>query len=112
MPSKSLDPGKEKERFVVFNPAKEELYEEVLVDEEIKPVKMGGVWYPRFFEKGKDETNWVVLHFHGGAYVVMGCRPTEGPWGPEILAKKIGGLVFMPQYRLVSQPNSRFPAAL
>jgi acetyl esterase/lipase len=111
-PPKTLEPGKEKERFVVLNPAKEDLYRDVLDDKEIKPAKIGGVWYPRLFEKGKDEGNWVILHFHGGAYVMGGCRPMEGGWGPEILAKKINGLAFLPQYRLTSHPDSRFPAAL
>ena len=36
----------------------------------------------------------------------------EGGWAPEVLAKKLNGLAFLPQYRLASHPNSRFPAAL
>jgi len=67
----SLSPGKEKERFVIMEPAAEVLYKGPLADKEIKPVTIGGTWTPKPFESSRDEMEQidVVLHFHGGAYV-------------------------------------------
>lgn len=110
--SHSLEPGAEKERFVVMNPAKPELYSEILSDKMIKPAPVGGMWYPTLHDPKLDKDKWVVLHFHGGAFVLGGVRPKEGGWGPDVLAKAINGLVLGPQYRLSSEPNCRFPAAL
>jgi acetyl esterase/lipase len=100
---------------VVPNPAPKEFYREVLEDPEIKPAVIGGMWYNTPYVAGKHEVQGrrVVLHFHGGAYVVGGYRPKEGGiWGPGNLAKRFGAFVFCPQYRLSSLPNGRFPAAL
>ena len=108
----SLEPGAERERFVVMKPATSDLYRGILQDPEIKPATIGGMWYPKLYDSTEDKAKTVVLHFHGGAYVLGGCRPKEGGWGPEVLAKSISGLVFCPQYRLASNPDGRFPAAL
>lgn len=54
----------------------------------------------------------VVLHFQGGAYVLGGCRPSAGGWGPDLLAKSLSAFVFCPQYCLASNPFDRFPAPL
>ena len=110
--SKSLEPGSEKERFVVMDPAKSESYVGVVNDNSVRPTVIGGMWYPKLYEPNVDKDRKIVLHFHGGAYVLGGVRPMEGGWGPEVLAKAIHGLVFCAQYRLSSQPESRFPAAL
>ncbi|KAL8829799.1 MAG: hypothetical protein Q9191_001802 [Dirinaria sp. TL-2023a] len=109
---KSLEPGSEKERFVVMNPAKAEIYSGVVNDEWIQPASTGGMWYPKLYESNVDKNKHIILHFHGGAYVIGGVRPKEGGWGREILAKAINGSVFCPQYRLSSKLKGRFPAAL
>lgn len=108
----SLEPGAEKERFVVMEPVKIDLYLGVLRDTAIQPTTIGGMWYPKAYSSAMDKGAKVVLHFHGGAYVLGGCRPMEGGWGPEVLAKHISGFVFCPQYRLASNPKGQFPAAL
>ena len=93
-------------------PAKSECYSEVANDKWIQPASVGGMWYPKLYESDFDSDKHIVLHFHGGAYVLGGVRPKEGGWGPGILAKAIHGLVFCPQYRLSSKSKGRFPAAL
>lgn len=110
--SKSLDPGSDKERFVVMQPAKPEWYRDILDDPKMHPVEIGGMWYPKLYAPAQDAGKKIVLHFHGGAYVLGGCRPMESGWGPEVLAKHTSGLVFCPQYRLAVYPHSHFPAAI
>ncbi|KAL5327982.1 hypothetical protein ACEPPN_005688 [Leptodophora sp. 'Broadleaf-Isolate-01'] len=110
-PPKSLEPGKDK-TFLAIDSAEGRLYRDVLDDPIIRPARMGAIWYPRTYDPATDKDKNVVLHFHGGAYVLGGCRPMEVGEGPALLASHISGLVFAAQYRLASYPNSRFPAAL
>ncbi|KAL8909097.1 MAG: hypothetical protein Q9207_000431 [Kuettlingeria erythrocarpa] len=110
--TKSLDPGSEKERFVVMAPASPEAYSEVAYDKCIQPVPIGGMWYPKQYKSTVDIDKKIFLHFHGGAYVLGGVRPMEGGWGPQVLAEATHGLVLCPQYRLSSESKGRFPAAL
>jgi hypothetical protein len=67
----SLDPGKEKDRFVVMEPASADMYKGPAYDAEIKAVTIGGTWTPKPFVPSTDKADQVdiVLHFHGGAYV-------------------------------------------
>lgn len=54
----------------------------------------------------------IAIHFHGGAFVLGGCRPKEGGWGPDMFARKLSGFSLMPQYRLTSNSSTRFPTAM
>ena len=110
--SSSLEPGPEKERFAIMKPEGPAFYVGVARDELIKPAVIGGVWYPDFYHADAKSKRTVVLHLHGGAYVLGGVRPREWGWGPGNLAKAINGYGFCPQYRLSSDPGGRFPAAL
>jgi hypothetical protein len=67
----SLSPGKEKDRFVVMEPASEASYKGPAHDAEIKAATIGGTWTPKPFDPKTDKADEVdvVLHFHGGAYV-------------------------------------------
>lgn len=95
-----------------MRPAKPESHSGIASDNWVQSIPIGGMRYPKLYEPEIDTDKKIVLHFHGGAYVLGGVRPMEGGWGPEVLAKAIHGLVLCPQYRLSSQPNARFPAAL
>lgn len=109
----SLEPGPDKDCFVAMNPAKSTLYRGILLrDKDIRPNKIGGTWHPKVYNVREDKEKIVVLHFHGGAYVLGGCRPRKDRWGPDLLAKNLSALVFCPQYRLASNPLGHFPAAL
>ncbi len=111
-PSKTLDPGRDEERFISMEPAKDSAYHSILNDSEVRPMKIGGMWYPKLFSPTEDASKLIAIHFHGGAYVLGGCRPMEGGWGPDVLAKGMSGLSLCPQYRLAVDPQSRFPAAI
>jgi hypothetical protein len=67
----SLAPGKEKDRFIVMEPASAATYKGPAHDSEIKATNIGGTWTPKPFNPKIDnaEDVDVVLHFHGGAYV-------------------------------------------
>jgi acetyl esterase/lipase len=109
---KSLEPGAEKERFIHMEPAEPTAYRDVLDDVDIRPATTGGMWYPKLYSPADDVGKWIILHFHGGAFVLGGCRPREGGWGPDLLARRISGLSLCCQYRLALDSKSRFPAAV
>ena len=111
-PPRSLDPGVEKERFVIVKPAADSLYRGILNDSDIRPASIGGVWHPKLFEAQNDAQKKVIAHFHGGAYVLGDCRDANTAYGAGVLIKATNAMVFCPQYRLSSGPKSRFPAAI
>ena len=109
----SLEPGKEGNQFVVIEPAASSSYTGVVTkDKEIRPKAIGGTWYPAPLAKysgGED----VVLHFHGGAFVMGdGRKKDAGNLAKIILENTPATHVFCAQYRLSSNPLGRFPAAL
>ncbi|KAL4772076.1 Alpha/Beta hydrolase protein [Aspergillus nidulans var. acristatus] len=117
---KSLEPGADKARFVFIDPNKIEHchsspYVGVLdSNPAINPAPIAGFWYEA--PPPVDKTpGLAVVHFHGGAFVLGGARPTDAFCsGPIALSKRLDCPVLMPQYRL---SNSRdrttcFPAAL
>jgi acetyl esterase/lipase len=119
--SKSLQAGSDGTRFIVMPSASSEKYVGALLDDktssgkgrsEIVPESIGGMWYPRLYDPQTDNGKKVAIHFHGGAYVLGGCRPIESGWGPEVLARHLDGFVLQPQYRLAVFESSHFPAAL
>jgi acetyl esterase/lipase len=95
-----------------MEPAEPTAYRDVLDDADIRPTKIGGMWYPKLYSPVDDVGKRIILHFHGGAFVLGGCRPREGGWGPDLLARRISGLSLCCQYRLALDPKSRFPAAV
>ncbi|KAL2823738.1 Alpha/Beta hydrolase protein [Aspergillus pseudoustus] len=120
--SKSLEPGAEKERFVLIDP--DELTEgsttpspytgPLTTNPAIKPGKIAAFWYDAPPAPGKAPPPLVVLHFHAGAFVLGGARTKmEANWGPVTLAKQLGCPMLMPEYRLsnTQDETTRFPAA-
>ncbi|MCJ1305482.1 hypothetical protein MMC08_008296 [Hypocenomyce scalaris] len=106
----SLKPGVEQERFVVVHPTKPERYVDVLENGRVKPEKIGGTWYPSPYKIGNQQD--VVLHFHGGAYVIGTGRADDAGFPAKMFNKYANAKVFMAQYRLSSNPGGQFPAAL
>lgn len=103
---------KERDHLVAIPPSsKSALYVGVCEDKEVKPERICGYWYPEKFRKDEDGDKDIVLHFHGGAFVIGDCRPNESGFGAKILTKHIGKTL-MVGYRLASHPKGRFPAAL
>ncbi|PSS23400.1 hypothetical protein M430DRAFT_97522 [Amorphotheca resinae ATCC 22711] len=113
--STSLSPGAEGKRWVIVKPAKPEVYTGIVKkDEEIVPEKLGGTWYPKTLEKYEEaQGEDIVLHFHGGAFVIGDGREKDAGFAARTIIKNTTAThVFCPQYRLSSIKGGRFPAAL
>ncbi|KAF2434212.1 alpha/beta-hydrolase [Tothia fuscella] len=111
----TLAPGKEKERFVITEPAPASVYKGPTIDSNIKPATIGATWTLKAFNPATDNADNVdvVLHFHGGAYVIGNGRDEDVGFLAKTLLKHAQVThVFTPQYRLSSNPGGRFPAQL
>jgi acetyl esterase/lipase len=112
-PKLSLEPGLEGDRFVVLPPAGSYAFKGPTEDREIKPGKVGGTWYPAALQRSQAEDADVVLHFHGGAYVIGDGRDKDAGFAAVTILKHARIThVFAPQYRLSSSDGGRYPAAL
>ncbi|KAL8722334.1 MAG: hypothetical protein Q9225_001182 [Loekoesia sp. 1 TL-2023] len=111
-PVRSLKPGAEKERFESIAPSQKNIYRGILDDPEIKPGEIGGTWYPTVYGPGDAKRKAVILHFHGGAFVVGESRKNYLGYGAQLLTSHVDAWVFALTYRLSSNPGGRFPAAL
>jgi acetyl esterase/lipase len=110
----SLKPGAEKERFVVIQPAKADVYRGVANNEVVRPLPVGGTWYPTPFEAETDgfKNIDIVLHLHGGAFVRGDGRTEASGFQSSLLTKNFNAKVFCLQYRLSCDSSTQFPAAL
>ncbi|KAF4636593.1 hypothetical protein G7Y89_g1487 [Cudoniella acicularis] len=108
----SLKPGKEKDRFTILPPSDSENYKGPASDSEVRPGVVGSTWYPAPYD-ASDKGKKVVLHLHGGAYVMFSGREVFSGIEARAMSKHFDDAwVFCPDYRLANVPNGRFPAAL
>ena len=78
----------------------------------IKPTRIGAIWYPAVYN-GDSTGGFIVLHFHGGAYVMGDGRSGVCGFLAQILQEHVGAsYVVCPEYRLASNTGGRFPAPL
>lgn len=114
----SLEPGAEQERFVVLDPVPTKFCTgPMLSNRSVQPSEIGATWYPAAPSSSDICRATVVLHIHGGAYVLADGRPaTSGSLISAILDHTPATHVLSPQYRLSSLPptetSNPFPAAL
>lgn len=116
---KILTPGREGNRFIIISPPDTAMSNQLALHysrssiltnvPSIRPVPIGAVWHPAL---PSSKPARVVLHFHGGAYVVGGVRLNINGWSPSILSDVMKSHVMLPQYRLSMEENASFPAAL
>ncbi|GAP84273.1 putative alpha beta hydrolase fold-3 domain-containing protein [Rosellinia necatrix] len=108
-----LEPGEEGDQWEELGPFPRDMYRGPLESASVEPATIGGTWYPR---RPADAASAgpVVLHIHGGAFVIGDGRgQASGPMFDLFLKHGGVGTVFAPQYRLSSRPTSApFPAAL
>ncbi len=132
-PIPSLDPGKEKDRFVTMDPFRFEpdqtdpqqtqtIYTGAAKPDPngIKPAKIGGTWFPAALVPPNASAptisptprRRVFLHFHGGAYVLFDCRDRDMAFGANLLLhasattpSQATAAVLCPQYRLACHPH-------
>ncbi|KAI4228172.1 MAG: hypothetical protein L6R36_001825 [Xanthoria steineri] len=113
-PHWSLLPGAEKDRYERIPPSQNrDIYRGVLLqDAEIQPAEVGGTWYPTVYNPTDAHRKAVILHLHGGAFVVGDGRKSDLGHGAALLTSHTDSYVFGLQYRISSNPGCRFPAAL
>ncbi|KAI0592707.1 Alpha/Beta hydrolase protein [Biscogniauxia sp. FL1348] len=114
-PPPTLVPGNEKDKFVVINPAKSDLYRDILLcDPAIHPGAVGAIWHTKpITHPGQHQSGQrIFFHLHGGAYVLGDGRDVGMRFTSSLLMRSCpGSAVFCPEYRLASAPGGRFPAA-
>lgn len=111
-----MEPGAEKERFIIMKPAAPDLYKGVFHSETVLPSDVGGTWYPKLPADTELAKGPIVLHFHGGSFLWGFGRTDIGDSGfsGATLASKLGHGTYalLVQYRLASDPANPFPAAI
>ncbi|KAI3572481.1 Alpha/Beta hydrolase protein [Fusarium oxysporum f. sp. albedinis] len=111
----SLKPRRESQRFVLIEPADPPLYTGVLLDQEVEPERIGGTWYPDPYSSDAPlpEGRHVILHLHGGSYIMGDGRTASCQYlAGTLLDHTPADYLLCPQYRLAGRPNRRFPAQL
>ncbi|KAF1911961.1 Alpha/Beta hydrolase protein [Ampelomyces quisqualis] len=112
-----LTPGKEKERWVTIKAAPENVYKGPLrSNADVRPVEIGATWYPVALTGDKSNIK-LLLHIHGGAFVIGDGRTQSSGAFVRRLIKHAGFThALCPQYRLSTLPASKtsnpFPAGL
>ncbi|KAL6866350.1 hypothetical protein ACO1O0_002458 [Amphichorda felina] len=110
-----LNPGKERNRFAIIQPAPSKLYQGPLQDPVVRPQPVGATWTPARPPPpavvGPNMT--VALHFHGGAFVIGDGRDHDAGFTARTLIRHMGCThVCSPQYRLSSHRGCHFPSQL
>ncbi|PLB49305.1 alpha/beta-hydrolase [Aspergillus steynii IBT 23096] len=108
----SLNPDKEGDQFIRIKPRLDCVYKDILDSAEIKPAIVGAIWYPTRYSNA-DTTQKIVLHFHGGGYIICDAREDDcGPSARSLSRQFDDAPVLCLDYRLANTPNGRFPAAI
>jgi len=105
-----LDPGSEGERFIQMRPVEDIHLRGVLDDKRIRPITIGGTWYPS--APPKDYGGKIILHFHGGGYAIGEGRAADAAYAGKTLTENTAPYALFVQYRLASNDSGRFPAAV
>ncbi|KAI1394476.1 Alpha/Beta hydrolase protein [Hypoxylon trugodes] len=101
------------DRFIRIEKAPNSVYIDVAKpDSSILPATTGGIWFPcalKATAEGGDKP--VILHFHPGGYA-MGDVRNDAAFAAHNLTERVGSYALFNLYRLATNPNGRFPAAL
>lgn len=117
----SLEPGREGDRFCVFGPFEDDVYVGPLSPRAaagdgatvIRPGKTGGTWYPQRPSDGGEPPKTVVMHVHGGGFVVGDSRDYCQHLAKTLLSVAKVDAVFCPEYRLSGKSlRTRHPIGL
>ncbi|KAF4452102.1 hypothetical protein F53441_5035 [Fusarium austroafricanum] len=103
-------------RFISIPPAHGSIYRGPLEDKEIQPGTVRAIWYHEAQEfsalSNMAKGEYLLLHFHGGGYVLGSPFPLDSGYMAGVFAKHITTKVLFAGYRLTCVPEGRFPAAL
>ena len=110
---REIEGGAEADVFSLVQAAPDQIYRYPLTEHSIEPTSVGGIWVPERYRYSPHDRARVILHFHGGAYVLLSPRLPTAQYGPKMLCRELpAAAAFCPQYRLASNPGGVFPAAL
>ncbi|QKX53298.1 uncharacterized protein TRUGW13939_00376 [Talaromyces rugulosus] len=97
-----LEPGSEKDLFVELKPTADlKAYTGLLENPSVQPTSVGGFWLPSLEclstisannndnNTNNASKNWVILHFHGGGYVLISPRVPTTQQGPKQLCEEL-----------------------
>jgi acetyl esterase/lipase len=105
-----LTPGPEGDRFIEIPPVANIYLRGIVNDKRIRPCRIGGTWYPSN-PPGDYKSNF-ILHFHGGGYAIGEGRTADAAYAGKTLATNTAAYALFVQYRLATNNEGRFPAAL
>jgi acetyl esterase/lipase len=105
-----LEPGSEGERFIQIPPVEDQHLRGILDDNTVRPITTGGTWYPT--PPPNDYKGKLILHFHGGGYAIGEGRAADAGYAGKTLTENTAPYALFVQYRLASNDQGRFPAAL
>ncbi|KAK8074303.1 hypothetical protein PG994_005202 [Apiospora phragmitis] len=118
----SLEPGQEKDRFCIAQPGSETDYVGPLRSAAVAPAPVGITCFLPTDKPSKSSSlpsssslsSMVMLHVHGGAFVIGDGRTATMGFGASMLLRHAGvDRVYSPQYRLACRPDPvPFPGAL
>ncbi|KAL6915478.1 hypothetical protein FSHL1_006929 [Fusarium sambucinum] len=106
-----------KTRFISIPPSSDQnSYRGPLEDKDIKPGSVRALWYPDAPEPSSlskmEKVECILLHFHGGGYVLGSPFPIDSGYMANVFARHITSTILFAGYRLTCVPEGRFPAAL
>ena len=113
-----LSPGGLGHRFVLIKPAsRPDIYQGPLQDPTIHPTTISGTWYPHAPDLSSlvetaQKPGKLLLHFHGGGYVIGSGRPLDSGYMAGVLNRHVAPIALFAEYRLSCTSEGRFPAAL
>ena len=108
----SLKPGIEGKKWEVVQPSTKPVYVGRATHNNVKPIALGGAWYPAP-PTGADKLNrTTILHFHGGAFVIGDARTIYSGYTGKTLSKYVADQAVIAGYRLASNEGGIFPAQL
>lgn len=108
-----LRPGPLGDRFAAIPRGPDSLFTGALkLNSTVQPAPTGGIWYPNALKcaPARGERP-VLLHFHPGGYA-MGDVRMDSAFAAKLLTDRVGSYALWNLYRLATNPNGRFPAAL
>lgn len=90
--SLNMEAGYLGDRWVIMEPASEELYPRAFTSKIIKPERIGATWYPGPPPKtaDPDDQGLIVLSFHSGSFLWFDGRPEDSGETANMLNSKLG----------------------
>jgi len=108
----SLKPGLEGKKWDIIHPSTKPVYVGRATPGDVRPIALGGTWYPELPTSAEKVNRTTVLHFHGGAFTIGDARRVYSGYAGKTLSKYVADNVVMAGYRLASNKGGQFPAQL